>query len=283
MSRLVTFAGVQYTLPDINDVGWVEQVNAFFDSLAANAASLTGPTGPTGAAMNGWMIKTSAYNQVNRDQLLANTSGGAFTITLEPSPNAGDTVMFCDYAGTWPTNNLTIAANGNKIQSDADNLICNVTSTFTLVYTNSTIGWEVLATAGPTGPTGPANGPTGPTGPTGSSGGATGATGPTGAAGPALTVASSVSAAGSTQGTATSLTDNISIVTTCTAGQGVVIGANTAGGYWVVRNASGVDLLLYPPSGAQLEAAGTNNPLTVTSTDPIAIVMNTTTQGYNVA
>lgn len=129
----------------------------------------TGPTGPTGSAMNGWVIKTTTYTAIAKDQILANTTSGPFTITLPASPSAGDMIMFADYAGTWSTNNLTLANNGHNIQSAA-NLICNTSEPFTLVYVTPAIGWEILIAGGPTGPTGPVStvsGPTGPTGPTG--------------------------------------------------------------------------------------------------------------------
>lgn len=164
----------------------------------ATGPQVTGPTGPTGAAMNGWVIKTANYTQVNKDQLMCNTTSGSFSITLEASPNPGDSVMFTDYALTWPTNHLNIASNGNNIASTSGaTLTCDTSGTFTLIYTNSTIGWEILYFGGPTGPASTITGPTGytgPTGPTGSAGsasntGATGYTGPTGWTGPAGTAA----------------------------------------------------------------------------------------------
>ena len=44
-----------------------------------------------------------------------NTTGGAITLTLPGSPTLGDEISFVDYAGTFDTNNLTVARNGKKI------------------------------------------------------------------------------------------------------------------------------------------------------------------------
>lgn len=63
-----------------------------------------------------------------------------------------------------------------------------------------------------------------------------------------------ISAAGTSQATATALTAQINIVTTVSAGQGVVLADRDA----VVMNRGTVDLLVYPPTGAQIEAYGTN-------------------------
>lgn len=65
---------------------------------------LNPPTRLAGAA-----TLTNAKNNV-----FANTSGGAFTLTLPAAPVDGQTVSFFDNALTWNTNNLTIAANAGQ-------------------------------------------------------------------------------------------------------------------------------------------------------------------------
>jgi hypothetical protein len=53
------------------------------------------------------------------------TTGGAFTATLPAAPTLGDEVTFIDYAGTFDTNNLTVAPNGSEnIQGSAAELNC---------------------------------------------------------------------------------------------------------------------------------------------------------------
>lgn len=68
-----------------------------------------------------------------------------------------------------------------------------------------------------------------------------------------------ISAAGTSQATATTLTADINIVTTVSAGQGVILSDKDA----LVLNRGTVALLLYPTSGAQIEAFGTNAAVTL--------------------
>jgi hypothetical protein len=90
-------------------------------------------------------IKTANYTAVNNDQILGDTSGGAFTVTLPPTPTLGMKVKIVDMGGTWATNNLTVDRNGENIQGAAANLILNVDNSWAeLVYSNSTRGWLVI-------------------------------------------------------------------------------------------------------------------------------------------
>jgi hypothetical protein len=100
------------------------------------------PPGGGSASFN-FTTKTTTYTAVTGDHLLADTSGGAFTITLPATPTAGDYIEFNDAKETWATNNLTIARNGSNIDSLAENLVCNVSSKIGLTYINATIGWKV--------------------------------------------------------------------------------------------------------------------------------------------
>ena len=87
-------------------------------------------------------VKTSNYTASAGEGVFANTTGGAWTLTL-PAGSIGDEVSFIDYAGTFDTNNLTIAANGSeKIVGSTDDLTVSVErAANTLVFTDGTQGW----------------------------------------------------------------------------------------------------------------------------------------------
>ena len=71
-----------------------------------------------------------------------NTTGNAITATLPASPTLGDEISFADYAGTFDTNNLTVARNGKNIQGAAADLtVATERAAFTLVFSDNTQGW----------------------------------------------------------------------------------------------------------------------------------------------
>jgi len=86
-----------------------------------------GSTGTTAVAGNGYFIDTTS---------------AAHTLTLPSSATIGDFIAIKDYAGTFNTNNLTIARNGHNIQGAAnDSLITTNRASLVLVYVDSTKGW----------------------------------------------------------------------------------------------------------------------------------------------
>lgn len=91
----------------------------------------------------GFIIKNSNYTAVNGDKIAANTSAGSFTITLPSSPSSADNVTIIDAAGTWDTNNLTIARNGQTIEGLSEDLTCDAEGdmVITLFFNGTT--WNV--------------------------------------------------------------------------------------------------------------------------------------------
>jgi hypothetical protein len=112
-----------------------------------------GATGPVGPQANiNYTVVTANQTLSNSQNIAADTSGGSFTLTLPASPNAGDSIDIFDYANTFDTNPLTIARNGQNIESLAENLTANVEGAyFTLIYTGSTRGWQILPRYGVSG------------------------------------------------------------------------------------------------------------------------------------
>ena len=96
----------------------------------------------TGGASWQAVITADPSNAVAGNGYFCNTSGGAFNLTLPTSASIGDFVSFVDYAGTFDTNNLTIARNGHKIQGAAADLVVSTErAANTLVYVDATQGW----------------------------------------------------------------------------------------------------------------------------------------------
>src|SRR5210317_1086603 len=116
----VTLAGQSITLGASTTLA-----NKFVDWQSVITAD--GSTGTTAVAGNGYFIDTTS---------------AAHTLTLPASATIGDFIAIKDYAGTFGTNNLTIARNGHNIQGAAnDSLITTNRASLVLVYVDSTKGW----------------------------------------------------------------------------------------------------------------------------------------------
>jgi hypothetical protein len=87
-------------------------------------------------------VKTSGFTAVGGEGYFCNTTSTAFTVAL-PAGSLGDEVTLVDYAGTFDTNNLTVAPNGSeKIQGVAASLTVSVERAgLTLCYVDATQGW----------------------------------------------------------------------------------------------------------------------------------------------
>ena len=97
-------------------------------------------------------VKTANYTAGENEGVLADTTGGAFTVTLPASPSINAQVVVADPAGTWGTNNLTIGRNGSTIADVAQDLVCDISGvSVQLVYDGTT--WAVYAQVGGNGGT----------------------------------------------------------------------------------------------------------------------------------
>jgi len=114
-----------------------------------NATSLPLTTGVTGVlpATNGgsvaWQsVQAASFTAVAGRAYPVNTTSAAITVTLPASPAAGNIVQLTDYAGTWATNNVTVAPNGSNINGSASNLtLALARAQASFVYIDATQGW----------------------------------------------------------------------------------------------------------------------------------------------
>ena len=87
-------------------------------------------------------VQTTGFTAVAARAYPCNTTSSAFTVTLPASPSVGDQVLLLDYAGTFATNNITLGANGNKIDGGTNNKILSTArEAVTITYIDSTQGW----------------------------------------------------------------------------------------------------------------------------------------------
>jgi hypothetical protein len=123
-----------------------------FTSAGTSGQVLTsnGSSAPTWAAAPAGGITytrvTSTTTLANNQGVIADTTGGAFTVNLPASPSTGAQVWLAD-GGAWGTNNLTVGRNGSTIEGVAQDLVCDITGVgVQMLYDGTT--WQVYAQAG---------------------------------------------------------------------------------------------------------------------------------------
>jgi hypothetical protein len=113
-------------------------------SLSGNAAVFVGATAEDLGTT--WIRKTTTYTAAVNDAIIADTSGGVWTLTLPASPASGAYIQILDGAN-WATNNLTVSRNGQTIGGDAEDLVVNIGGiSIDLVFDGTT--WQVTAQLG---------------------------------------------------------------------------------------------------------------------------------------
>jgi hypothetical protein len=122
---------------------------------SGNLLTSNGTTWTSAAPASGgieYEVKTANYTAADKEGILADTSGGAFTVTLPATPATGAQVIVADPTGDWGTNNLTIGRNGETISGVAQDLVCDISGvSVQVVYDGTT--WAVYAQVGGNGGT----------------------------------------------------------------------------------------------------------------------------------
>jgi hypothetical protein len=108
-----------------------------------------------GAGGLSYSLISANTQAVSGQGYLINASAGNVTLTLPATPSVGAIVAAVDAYNQSSTNTITLARNGSKIEGLADDLIFDVDGAgFTLVYVDSTRGWEIVSEIGQGGPSG---------------------------------------------------------------------------------------------------------------------------------
>ena len=91
-----------------------------------------------------WSAISTNTNAAAGSGYMVSTGAGVVTLTLPASPSVGNYLSVCDAAGTFATNNLTVARNTQLIQGSATDLTCAINGqSFGLVYQGATNGWRI--------------------------------------------------------------------------------------------------------------------------------------------
>jgi hypothetical protein len=123
-----------YTLPLVVDAG---------KFLKTDASGITSWDTPTAVAPV--VVSAGPYAATNGQYVFADTSGGAFTITLPGAPAVGTTIRIGDAKGTWLTNNITLDPGALKIRGVVATFPLNVSfMAVDVVYIDAAYGWQVL-------------------------------------------------------------------------------------------------------------------------------------------
>jgi hypothetical protein len=114
--------------------------------LTSNGTTWTSAAPAAGGGLT-YVYKTTTYTASDKEGILTDTSGGAFTVTLPATPSTGAQVVVADAGANWGTNNLTVGRNGSTIGGLAQDLVCDITgANVQLIYDGTT--WEIYAQIG---------------------------------------------------------------------------------------------------------------------------------------
>lgn len=93
-----------------------------------------------------YTLHTANVTMAANEGVIADTSGGAFTVTLPASPTTGDTVVIADGAD-WATTNLTVGRNGSTIEGDAADMTMDIGGV-AVQFTYDGTTWQIYTQLG---------------------------------------------------------------------------------------------------------------------------------------
>lgn len=148
--------GVDFLLPAANTIQFTTPPSSnsinFFGLALGQSLDVGSPT--DGSVNNtkvasgyslttNWTVVSSPTTLSNGDQILADTSGGSFTLTLpNVSALSSARIRIADGQGTWKSKSLVVVPTATNIEGDSQ-LICDVENAdFELVYNGTE--WKIF-------------------------------------------------------------------------------------------------------------------------------------------
>jgi len=108
------------SIQDLSDVATMSPATG--QALVYNGAAWSSADMAGGIA---YVRKTANYTTEANEGVIADTTGGTFTVTLPATPATGDTVVIVDGAD-WNATNLTVGRNGSTIEGDAADMVLDI-------------------------------------------------------------------------------------------------------------------------------------------------------------
>ncbi len=115
-------------------------------TITSNVARTSGTIAatPGGLSWDTAVVTGSSLTAEAGNGYFINTTSNTCTVTLPSSAEAGDQIVFADYARTWATYALILDSNGLNFQGNADTFTVSydtVGQSLNIVYSDSTKGW----------------------------------------------------------------------------------------------------------------------------------------------
>jgi hypothetical protein len=128
------------------ETGEVGSTGATGETGQTGPIGATGNTGATGSSFDYTPIEENDVTLTSNEGYIFNTYTSSIRAILPNSPLTGAfiNITFEKYGD----NNLTIDRNSSNIDGVAEDLTCDISANFSLIYTNEVVGWKFIPYSG---------------------------------------------------------------------------------------------------------------------------------------